>query len=81
MYAEDIERYKALMDLLTEIRDRLFGYARGSGKVPDENQLACARAFLDGSMFHDGIRTPLYPKLAWEIAREIVRMGKGSTGE
>jgi hypothetical protein len=95
MHAEDIERYEALMDLLAEIRDRLpapqsvaqppmpiavmFGYAMGSGEVPSKAQLAGARAFLDGSLFHGSKFPPTYPAVAWELAQEIVRMGEGST--
>jgi hypothetical protein len=93
-FEPDADRHlRQIIDLLTEIRDRLpepqpesrpapavmFGYAMGSGEVPSKAQLACARGFLDGSLFHDSTRTPFYPTVAWELAREIVRMSEGST--
>jgi hypothetical protein len=92
MYAEDIERYDALMELLTEIRDRLpapqpeaqhqephailFGYAMGSGEVPTADQMDLARSFIDGSMFRDSPSPPVYPVIAREVAWEIVHIGE-----
>lgn len=85
--------FAQLVALLTEIRDRLpaprsgaqvpescavlFDYATGSGEVPNQAQVDCARHFLDGSMFRDGQFPPTYPPAAFELAREIVRMGEG----
>lgn len=54
-------------------RTSLFGYIQGSGERPSKSQVECAKGFLDGSLFQDELRTRLYPVVAWDIAREIVR--------
>lgn len=89
----DADRYlRQVIDLLTEIRDRLpdprpqgrtshgevsmVGYVMGSGAIPSEGQVAYARAFLDGSLFRDSPHAPVYPAIARDLALEIVRMAE-----
>ena len=90
-YEPDHDRYlREVIELLKEIRDRLpepkpsagdfrasmFGYVQGSGKYPTEAQIACAKGFLDGSMFRSEGREAFYPTVAWDICREIVRVAE-----
>jgi hypothetical protein len=68
-----VGRYRRRKGRIVTERTSLFGYIQGSGERPSKSQVECAKGFLDGSLFQDELRTRLYPVVAWDIAREIVR--------